>query len=265
MNLKINIVNLLRKTIGIILIVFSSLFFGATVMLLAQGDYGPFLVGLFFSILLFGLGLSIQTNIQKLRACILAVFQKYFPRCPICKAAEGYQVRGLFPSSQYVRCKNCKAEWASRDFVDAKDLRTLKLWNHPEEPQIYADFITSINSLKLKKSYPTNLWQASMNGEKIELQPSAKQLGKVEFNDAVSNHKGGFLLCFVALILLLSTPLLLQINNNFWYFTASTGISIILAIAGFYGFNVSKGNSYVLFCTVLITILVGLLAGSKVF
>lgn len=89
MNLQSVFTNILRKLIGWGLIVVSTFFFAATIILLTRGDYGPSLIGLFFSLLTFGLGLSIQENLVKQRERMLAIFEMYFPRCPICKSNKG--------------------------------------------------------------------------------------------------------------------------------------------------------------------------------
>jgi hypothetical protein len=258
MNLRTVLIVVARKILGWGLIVLSALFFATTLILLNKGAYGPFLVGLFFSLLAFGLGLLIQANLEKTRKRTLAIFEKYFPRCPICKSDKGYQVRGFLPSSQYVRCKNCEAEWTSRDFMGIRDLKILKLWNPPEIPRIYSEYVSK-SKLKMRKSYPTTLWVASMNGEKIDLPPEAKQFYRIQLEDMISAHKRGSVLCLVSLLLIFSAPILFSFNQNFGYFTISSGASLVLAIIGFYGFTVSKENSYILFCTLLIAMFVGLI------
>jgi len=263
MNLLARLITITRKILGWGLILLSALFFAATLLLLNHGDYGSFLVGLFFSLLAFGLGLSIQANLEKPRKRILAVFERYFPRCPICKSDKGYQVRGFLLSSQYVKCKNCEAEWTSHDFIGIRDLKTLKLWNPPEIAQIYSDYVTQ-SKLKMRKSYSTNLWIASMNGEKIDLPPETKQFFHIQFENAISAHKRGATLCLVSLVLVFSAPILFSFSPNFGYFAISSGVSLILAMVGFYGFTVSKENAYILFCTLLIGIFVGLIALPKI-
>ena len=51
---------------------------------------------------------------------------KYFPKCPLCGASEGYEVSGVFKN--YVQCRACGAKWWSNDFVKCKELKQLKLW-----------------------------------------------------------------------------------------------------------------------------------------
>jgi hypothetical protein len=262
MNLRTALIVIARKILGWGLIVLSALSFAATLILLNNGAYGPFLLGLLLSLLAFGLGLSIQANLEKTRKRILAIFERYFPRCPICKSDKGYQVRGFLPSSQYIRCKNCEAEWTSRDFIGIRDLKILKLWNPPEIPQIYFEYVSQ-SKLKTRKSYPTNLWVASMNGEKIELPPETKQFYRIQLENVISAHKRGSILCLVSLFLIFSAPILFSFNQDFGYFAISSGASLILAMIGFYGFTVSRENAYILFCTLLIAMFVALIALPK--
>jgi len=259
MNLRTALRNILRKLVGWGLVVLSGLFFAATFILFTRGDYGPFATGLLFSLFILALGWSVQTNLEKQRKRILAVFGRHFPRCPICKSDKGYEIHGFLPSSQYVRCKNCEAEWTSPDFIGFRDLKTLKLWNPPETPQVYAEFISSQSPLKLRKSYPTSIWQAFMKGEKTELPAKIKGLGRIQLEEAISSHKRGFILCLISSVLVVGAPFLFTLNYGSGCFAISSGISLASTIIGFYGFTVSKENAYILFWTVFIPMFIGLI------
>lgn len=233
MNLRSILKNAFRKIVGWALIILSAFSFIALFIPLARGDFGTFATGLLFSLFVLVLGWSVQTSLEKPRKRIIALFGRYFPRCPICKSDKGYEARGFLPSSQYVRCKSCEAEWTSTDFIGFRDLKSLKLWKPPENPQMYAEFISQ-SPLKLKKTYPTKLWQALMNKEEISLNmeklPLFTKIKTIRPNDFVSSNKR----CFII----------------------SLGASVVLTATGFYWFTVSKENAYILFLTVFFAIFV---------
>jgi hypothetical protein len=168
------------------------------------------------------------------------------------------------PSSQYIRCQNCEAEWTSRDFIGIKDLATLKLWNPPEVSEIYAEFVSQ-SPLKLRKSYPIGVWLASMKGEKIELPAKASWLDQTLLEDTISAHKKGVMLCLISVILILGSPSLFSFNQNIAYCAISLGASLIFAIMGYYRFTVTKENAYILFCGLFVTMFIGLIALPKIF
>ncbi len=251
------LVNFFKKAVGVLLIFLSTLFFGASFIGLSTGEYGPLILGLIISLFLFAGGLMLLTNMERTRERILCIFQAYFPRCPICKTMDGYQVKGLIPTSQYVRCKHCSAEWASPDFVNARNLTELKLWNPPLDTQAYRDFMTSGYKLQLRKAYPTNIWQAYMDG-RVE-QPETKPSLSTFQMTSISPNKRGLKLAIFSILLMIVYPFLSAANAVIGAFLLSVGASLLLSTIGFYGFTVSKENSYILFCGALITVLFGLL------
>ena len=197
---------------------------------LGRGEFGPFVVGLSFSGFLLVLGWRIKENLEEPRKRIRALVKRYFPRCPICKSKRGYIVRGFLPTSQYVRCKNCGAEWTSNDFFGDRDLKSLKLWKLPQKPRIYAEFISQPIA-KSRKRYPTELWQAMMNNEEIPLSEEKLSLltriKAMRSNDLISSNK----LCFVM----------------------SLGASAILTIIGVFWFTLTIQNAYISFVTIFFT------------
>lgn len=251
------IVNLFKKVAGVLLILLSTLFFGASFIGLSTGEYGPLILGLVISFFLFVGGLMLLINVERTRERILSIFQAYFPRCPICKTTDGYQVKGLIPTSQYVRCKHCSAEWTSPDFVNARNLTVLKLWNPPLDTQAYRDFMTSGSKLQIRKAYPTNIWQAYMDGgiEEPETKPSLIAFQMTN----ISPNKQGLKLAIFSILLMIVYPFLSAANAVIGALLLSVGASLLLSTIGFYGFTVSKENSYILFCGALITVLFGLL------
>jgi len=245
LNLRKFLKNALRKIVGWTLIVFSVFSFIACFILLGQGDLGSFVTGLIFSVFVFTLGWEIQTNLENKRKQITALMSRYFPTCPICKSDKSYEVRGFLPSSQYVRCKNCGAEWTSSNFAGYRDLKALKLWKPPEDPEVYAEFISQ-SPLKPKKTYPMKLWQALMNKEEIHLPPKAKRIQLEEF---VSSHPKGAVLALVSFTLILIGLFSFTVNYSIGCFATSSGTSLVLTLVGFYGFSLSQEKAYILFWT----------------
>jgi transposase-like protein len=82
---------------------------------------------------------------------------QHFPSCPLCKAKNGYEVSGIFKN--YVRCKSCKAQWMSNDFVTCKELNVLKLWKTPRDGRG--------KSFK-QKEHPVTFWQRMMHARDEE-------------------------------------------------------------------------------------------------
>lgn len=212
------------------MIAFSILCFMSLYIPLTRGEFGPFLVGLLFSLFLLVLGWRIKENLEEPRKRIRALFKSYFPRCPICKSGRGYIVRGLLPTSQYVRCKNCGAEWTSNDFFGDRGLKFLKLWKPPQKPRTYAEFISQ-SVLKSRRTYPTELWQAMMNNEEVPLREERLSLltkiKTMRSNDLVSSNKWCFVMCL--------------------------GTSAILTTIGFFWFTLTIENGYTLFLTIFFT------------
>lgn len=254
MNLGSALKNAFRKIVGWTLIIFSALFFIASFALLMQGDFASSVTGFMFSLFVLATGWAIQTNVEKLRKRIQALMTRYFPQCPLCKSDKGYKVRGLLPSSQYVRCKTCGAEWTSRDFVGYKNLRALKLWKPPEDPEVYAQFISQ-SPLKLRKMYSTKLWKALMNKEEIQLAAKGR---RTRLENVFFSHRKGVVLILVSSILILISPFLLTHNYSIGCFTVSSGASLALTLIGFHSFSLSKEKSYILFWATFIPIFFGL-------
>lgn len=245
-----NIKRLFRKLVGWGLVLLSVFFFGASITLFEKRDYGPFVTGLFFTLVSFALGLQIQTDIEKIRKRMLALMIKCFPKCPICKTDKGYEARGWLPSSQSVKCKNCGAQWISRDFVSIKKLSKLELSEPPEDTEVYATFISQ-SHLKLKKSYSTDVWQAEMEGKTIEIQTEPKL--KL-FKDFIFLRKKGLVLWLLSFIILPWGIFNLSSNHILGCVATSLGASILFAIAGHYFFSVNRQDSYVLFVGALLAI-----------
>mgnify|MGYP001104889646 FL=1 len=156
---------------------------------------------------------------------------QYFPRCPICKSNVGYEARGLLSTSQYIRCKTCGAQWTSSDFVGYKDLKTLKLWEPPEDANMYAKFMSQ-SALKPRKTYPVKLWQALMKDEEIQI-PTKERSAQIK--DYILHHgKGAGCL------------------------TISFVVSTLLALIGHFYFLLSIADSYILFVTSLLGVFFGL-------
>lgn len=232
-----------RKIVGWSLIAFSFISFIATFTLLWQRNYGSCITGLMFSLFLLVLGWSIQTNLEKTRNRINALMKRYFPNCPICKSDKGYQVKGFLPSSQYVKCNNCRAEWTSRDFIGYKDLESMKLFKPPEDPEIYAEFISQ-SPLKLKKTYPVNLWQAMMNNEEIHFPEKVKG---IQLGELVASQKNGVTLILSSIILTVIGAFSFTFDYSIGCFLISGGLALAVAVVGFYLFSLSKEKSYILF------------------
>ena len=232
-----------RKIVGWALIILSAFFFVSTFLLLVQAELGSFLTGLVFSLFVLAIGWAIQTDLEDKRKQIAALMRKYFPRCPICKSAKNYEVRGFFPASQYVRCSKCGAEWSSVDFAGHRDLQTLKLWKPPKDPDIYAEFVSQ-SPLKVRKSYPTKHWQALMNEEEVHLLPKDKRM---QFGDLVSNHPRGVLLTLVSFGLIFVGLVSFGFEYSVGCCAVSLGTSLFITLVGFYGFEVTRGKCYLSF------------------
>jgi hypothetical protein len=246
-----------RKVCGIILILLALLFFAASFIGLPTGQYGPMMVGLIISLFFFASGLILLTNVERTRRRILAIFQVNFPKCPICKTTIGYQVKGLIPTSQYVKCKHCGAEWTSPDFVNALNLTVLKLWNPPLDVTAYRDLKTSGVEIQLRKAYSTKFWQAYMNGQPIMPEPRPSLFG-FKINDN-STYKLKTRLPIFSILLIVLYPIILPFHSIISAVVLSVGASLLLTSIGFYGFTVSKENSYMLFWGSLFVVLFGLL------
>jgi len=232
-----------RKLIGWGIIIFSAFSFPTAVVFLARGDIVTGFYAILIATVLAVLGWSIQTDLEKPRERINAVFVRYFPKCPICKSDKGYKIHGLLPSSQYVQCSNCGAEWTSTDFIGFKDLKSMKLWKPPSSPQVYAEFISQ-SPLRLSKRYPTTLWQAMMNNqevssgrENVEKVPLLTSIKTIRLIDLISSHRR----CGAI----------------------SLGGSLALTAIGFFGFGISRENSYILFVTTFLALLVVLIEMRK--
>jgi hypothetical protein len=236
--LKFNITfkKVIRKLVGWAILIVSALFFLATSMLIVQGDFGPVMTGFWLSFALFVLGWAIQYDLESARKRIQALFKRYFPRCPICKSDKGYEVSGFFPSTQYVKCKNCSSEWYSPDFTRFKNLKSLRLSKPPQEPEVYAEFIQQ-SPLEFRKFYPTESWQAMMNNAEITLStPKVSLLNKLRasnFSDFISSSRR----CFVI----------------------SLATSICLAVIGYYGLSMSLDRTYEFGVATFLAMLVSLI------
>ena len=255
MNLKNALKKAFRKIVGWALIIFSGLSFIASFILLVQADLGSFVTGLIFSVFVLTLGWTIQADLENKRKQITALMKRYFPKCPMCESDKSYEVRGFLPSSQYARCKNCGAEWISSDFAGYRDLKALKLWKPPEDPEVYAEFISQ-SPLKLKRTYPMKLWQALMNKEEIHLPPKAKRM---QLGDFVSSRPKGVLLTLVSFGLILVGLFSFGVNYSVGCFAISSGTSLFLTLVGFYGFSVSQEKAYMLFLGTLLAMFFGLM------
>lgn len=253
MNLRKLLKNAVRKIVGWTLIIFSVFSFIASIILLGQRNFGSFVTGLVFSIFVLTLGWAIQTSLENKRNQIIALMTRYFPTCPICKSDKSYEAHGFLPSSQYVRCKNCGAEWTSSNFATYQDLKALKLWKPPEDPKVYAEFISQ-SPLKTKKTYPTKLWQALMNKEEIHLPPKAR---RIQLEDFVYSHPKGAVLVLVSFTLILIGLLSFTVNYSIGCFATSLGTSLVLTLVGFYGFSLSQEKAYILFWTAFFAMLFG--------
>jgi hypothetical protein len=257
MGIRHMIINIIKKVCGVLLILLSLLFFGASFVGVPTGEYGPMVVGFVLSFFLFVSGLMLLPNVERNRERILSIFQVYFPKCPICKTTVGYRVKGLIPTSQYVKCKHCGAEWASPDFVNALNLTVLKLWNPPVDVAAYRDFNLSGIKLQLRKAYSINFWQAYMNGQP-EMPESKPSLIGFQVTDT-STHKLKTRLSGFSILLIVLYPILSLFNAIASALVLSVGASLLLTAIGFYGFSVSKENSYILFWAALFAVLFGLL------
>jgi hypothetical protein len=236
LNLRRVLKKVARKLVGWGIIIFSAFSFPTSVVFLARGDIFTGFYAILIATVLAVLGWSIQTDLEKPRERINAVFVRYFPKCPICKSDKGYKIHGLLPSSQYVQCLNCGAEWTSTDFIGFKDLKSMKLWKPPSNPQVYAEFISQ-SPLRLSKSYPTILWQAMMNNQEVSLDkesvekvPLLTNIKTIRLIDLISSHKR---CCGISL-----------------------GGSLALTAIGFFGLGIPKENSYILFVTTFLAIFV---------
>lgn len=213
----------IRKIIGWTSITLSALFFISTILLFAQGQFGPSATGFLFSLGLFMLGTSVQENLDKTRERIDALFTMYFPRCPICKAENGYDIHGFLAYSQYVRCKNCGAQWYSPDFTKVSDLRSLRLSKPPVDPKIYAEYMSN-STIKPNKLYPTKVWQDLMNN--VQTTTVAKNLSilsKIKgknFNDIVLSKTNCFVVSLISAIALtfLGHLFALSVENSYILF-----------------------------------------------
>lgn len=103
--------NFLKNILGWGLILLAALFFVATIIPLAVGDYGVFATGLIMSFVLLFLGSEAKRDRGKMKKRIAGLMSTYFSRCPICKSDAGYKIRGLFSLDQYAQCKTCRAQW----------------------------------------------------------------------------------------------------------------------------------------------------------
>lgn len=222
---------IVRKIVGWLLIAIAVLFFVVSLTLVPSGKIGPLSIGLFLSLLIFIFGWSLQADLENPRKLILAIFKKHFPKCPICKSEKGFQVRGFLPTTQFVRCENCGAEWYSPDFTSNRDLRSLRLSRLPNNAEAYAEFITHIK-LRLRKFYPTKLWLDLMNGKELSPQmnnlPWTVRIRKLKPTDLIS--------------------------TNIRIIGISFTLSLVASMVGYLFFKVSTGDSYILFCLTFFTV-----------
>ena len=224
--------NILKNIIGWGLILLAALFFVASILPLAAGNYGVFATGLMMSFLVLILGSEIKTDKEKIRKRIAGLMSTYFPKCPICESNARYEVRGLFSLHQYVRCKTCGAHWTSNDFVGYKDLKSLNLSEPPEDPDVYGAFMSQ-SALKPRRTYSVKLWKSAMKSKEMQIPTKERH---IRIKNLIMLHRRGV-----------------------GYFTISLGASILSAVLGYHFFSLSIAESYTLFVSTFFVVFMGLL------
>lgn len=244
---------LIIKAIGYILIIVSIFLLGATAILFDQSKYGPAATGLIFTLFTMAVASRLVTSMDVLRLRIAALMKYSLPKCPICKSEDGYSISGWWPWRQYVKCKNCGAEWTSSDFTSHKGLRSLRLDKAPQNPEIYARFVSE-PLLKIRRTYPLNSWKSLMLGNEVEV-PLKK--GKDLAKETVLQHRGYFLF-IIALFLTYLGPKWLASHLLGGCVVTSLGLSTFLALFDFYVISHDKSKSFQIFVTALTAITFGL-------
>lgn len=223
--------SLLKNLIGWGLIILATLFFLTSIYSLTIVNYPVFVTGLILSFLVLFFGSEVRTDKGKIRNRIAGLMNMYFPECPICKSTAGYEVHGMLSTSQYVRCRTCGAQWASRDFIGYKDLKTLELQEPPDDPKIYATFISQ-SVLKPRKTYSIKLWQSALKVQEMQTPIKEKT---IRVGDFLSLHRREIL-----------------------YLTISFVASTLSTLIGYYLFSLKISESYILFISTFFVVLMGL-------
>jgi hypothetical protein len=108
---------------------------------------------------------------------------KDFPKCPICKSTEGYDISGVVKN--YVQCKSCKAKWRSTVNRSGRDFKiaTLSL--------VEADKDGKTVSL-IENKFPIDFWR-SFTTTKLRISeiPIVKEL-KTVFGTPIMEGKGRY-------------------------------------------------------------------------
>ena len=92
-----------------------------------------------------------MVSIEEVEALML----KYFPKCPLCGANNGYAISGI--AKTFAQCRSCGAKWMSSDFPKCKEIKEMYL----SEPTNDGRGI----SLRMPKKYPIAFWQDSVSVE----------------------------------------------------------------------------------------------------
>jgi len=235
--------------------VFSFLFLASTITLIGQGNLGPAAIGFLMFLGSFALAQRIQAPMSEIRGRVKALMNLHLPICPICKSSKGYNIKGFWPWSQYIECENCKAKWASNDFSDYKNLKTLRVQAPPTDPYIFARFVSN-SPLKIGKNYSVDLWKLMMQNQRIEL-PTKER--RVIIRNIISSHQKKVVLLSISLFFVGIGYFLIPFNYIISCLFLSIGISLFTSLFGFYFMPISKDNSYILFITSFIALFIGLM------
>jgi len=190
-----------------------------------------------------------------LKSRIEALMEYNLPKCPICKSENGYSVSGWWPWQQYVKCKNCEAEWTSSDFTSHKGLRSLQLHKAPQDLEIYPRFVSE-SPLKVYRTYPLDAWKSLMLGNKVEL-PLRKS------KDVAKEIGSQYLRYFLFMITLFLTYFVSQwltLHLLGGCVVMSFGLSSFLTLVDFYFVSHDKSKSFQIFVTAITAITFGLYA-----